>query len=363
VSEVQPEGAFDDEALRRTLGAWYGVGADAGLPDELRFLVGVAMLIRKRLRRGELQGERQLAVFFLHPDPPQAPGDRSSKRFPMLDNGIERVSGRLWFVNKMASDGTAVDLRTDDDDAAVFALAVDHLAIGDVPAVVLETRTPEPEARYYPQGLGNTEEFRTVRILASDVSVKEVFEIIDRLHEQSLCTPDAQGVTARLWVDSRRGWPAEDAEAKVQEGVRTILMGRFPTCRIRVEQVQATGRLDVEIEEPTDDDRALTVRHMVLELKVLRAKRSSGTPVPEAETLDWVQKGVEQAFAYRQERGSRAAALCCFDMRPVPLGQACFDHVRAVAEQLKVELGCWHIFSSSEAYRAYLAQSATVADI
>ncbi len=122
---------------------------------------------------------------------------------------------------------------------------------------------------------------------------------------------------------------------------------------MRHEQTAVPGRLDLEIEQSDPLDRGKITRHAVLELKVLRSFRSSGTTVSPTETLDWVESGVRQAASYRDERGALAAALCCFDMRNEHTGEKCFEHVQELANSLIVELRHWFVFGTSEQYREF----------
>ncbi|MBO2449037.1 hypothetical protein J4573_18180 [Actinomadura barringtoniae] len=351
------QGPWSDEAVRQTLMDYFGVGSDVDLPDELRFLANVARLLQKRIREGELEAsEQRPALFFLHPQRPNEVPSRSMKRVPMLDNGVHAISGKLWFVNQIASDGSYIELMPEEDDEAIFDLATNTLNAGTFPAVVFETRTVPVEARFYPYGLLKTDTFQVVRLEETALTFDQIFESIDRLYESKLCTPDAQSRAGKLWADASKSWVADDAEDQIQHVVHCGLIGFFPTCTIRIEQSQATGRLDVEIEEPLVSDRSQIVRHAILELKVLRSKNSRGNSVSASVVQDWVRKGVEQASAYRDERGSRLAALCCFDMR-LATADDCFEPVKELAEQLVVELRSWYLFPSSEAYRRHLTEN------
>jgi hypothetical protein len=351
VADITAQGFWSNDALLQTLQQFRGVGADADLSDEVRFLVGVASLVRKRIDQGESDDKSQLpAIFLLHPDPPTC---EAGRRYPMLDNGLERITGRIWFVNQVASDGTAIDVSAELDDHSLFQFTVEDLSAGALPAVIFEVRTPSPEIRFYPDGLRDTSNYRLLRIERTSITPDDVFEVIDRLHEQYLCTPDVQGRAGKLWSDSSRSFVADDAEDEIQIVLRNGLTGRFPTCIVRAEQVQPTGRLDVEIEEPDRRIRSRVIRHAVLELKVLRGRRSSGTTVPERENKTWIEAGVKQASEYRDDKGCRFAALCCFDMRLEPSGQDCFAEVVDLAAQLDVNLRCWYLFSSSKEYRSH----------
>jgi len=91
-------------------------------------------------------------------------------------------------------------------------------------------------------------------------------------------------------------------------------------------------------------------------LKVLRSFGSTGSTYSESETLTWVEDGLKQAVAYRDERGVLSAALCCFDMRCDVTGDACFAHVASDAIKLNVLLRCYHLFATSKDYRDFLVK-------
>jgi hypothetical protein len=352
-----------DTALRGTITQFYGVGANSDLPDGIRFLGSVASLINRRLSVASYNEEHgSLAIFLLKPDVPEK-NTRHTKRYPMLDNGQQRISGNFWFVNILANDGRAIELEDSDDDEKIFSLVIDSWAIGDIPAIILDTRTTVPEARFYPNGLGSTDTCHSVRLQPLTIELDEIGALVDRLHQQYLCTPDVQGRAGKLWKDCNRGFPADDAEDEVSIVIRTGLIGAFPTCVIRAEQPQPTGRLDIEIEEQNSLDRSQVVRHAILELKILRSKRSSGDIVSDSENRQRITDGVHQASAYQRDRGSRLTALYCFDMRKDYAGDACFDHVRTTAASLEVELRSWHLFSTSASYRAFCAERSLAAEV
>ncbi|MDX8143945.1 hypothetical protein SK854_17635 [Lentzea sp. BCCO 10_0061] len=327
-----------------------GVGRNTDLPDDVRFLTSVTQLIRKRIDQGEVS-EQSPAIFFLHPQPLDLSGSRETSQVWMLDNGLRGVSGRMWFVNKTASNGTAVHLDPDEDDEQLLQLAVNELEAGHVPAVVFDARTPTPETRYYPEGLANADNFRFIKVFGNLITLEEVFVVIDRLYEQQLCTPNVQQKAMALWEKADKHFTSSKAEDLIQGVLRAGLTGHFPGCDVKAEQPQASGRLDIEIEEASPFDRSQITRHVVLELKVLRDFGSTGASVSDRENDDWTRSGVEQAATYRDERGTRLAALCCFDMRVEYTGDSCFDNVRDLAARLSVELRSWHIFASSKAYR------------
>jgi hypothetical protein len=350
MSPNEPGGAipgWDDGSLLDTGQRFRGDGADAGLPEVVRFRTNVARLIRRRMAYVSTTGDP--SIFFLLPGgPAEAP---SAVSVPMLNNGITAVEGRLWFVGPVAAGG--LGLPVDEwDDQAIFGRAM-AMGAGEAPAILYETRTEPPEARYFPNGVANQDSYELLRLDSANVTLNEILEVVNRMYERSLRTPDAQHSEAQLWEDKRRWWPYEHAEARIALTLREGLTGAFPTCTVRDEQPQPSGRLDLELFEPLPHDPSQVIYHAILELKVLRSFRSSGTTVAPSVTVSSVAEGVRQAASYRNDRSARASALCCFDMRTTFSGDACFDAVRKLASRHRVTLRVWHIFASSRAWRVH----------
>jgi hypothetical protein len=350
---VDSPGGWTDSDLAGTARAFAGIGADADLPEEIRFVGGVAKLVRRRLAEASLANDPvRPAIFLLEANARMIGGEQSPKRVPMLDNGLTTITGRLWFVNPVVVSGKYVDLEDLDDDA-LFRIVTDTLQLGHVPAIVFDPRTAIGSIRFYPQGMTHLDICHTAAVAGADVSLDRVFEVVDRIHRQGLITPEVQSKAGKLWQNGVKCWPAQQAEDVIQLYLRIGLTTAFPTCTVRSEQTLMPGRLDIEIEESEPLDRSKVTRHAVLELKVLRSFRSSGTVVSDAETLDWVTSGVKQAASYRDDRGALSAALCCFDMRSSYTGEHCFEHVRDLAARLLVRLRVWFLFGTSEQFREF----------
>jgi hypothetical protein len=348
-------GPWADAHLADTARLWVGLGADADIPPPLRFLSAVAHLIKKRTSTADDGDPKRPAVFLLQPTPPPAP--LALTRVPMLDNGLTAIGNRLWFVGELVVAGRFADLGELDDEA-IFHLITSELGLGTVPAVIFDPRPPVPEARFYPGGLQDVENYVPVNLGAGPVSLDQIFDAITSIHESCLVTPEAQVFPGKLWENSDKWWASKDAESLVQLNLKAGLVGKFPTCRIRHEQPGTSGRLDLEIEENDRTVPGKVVRYAILELKVLRAYGKGGKAYGELSTKEWIESGVGQAAAYRTERNALAAALCCFDMRPTVVGHACFAHVLELAANLAVRLGTWHLFATSALYREQLNKSA-----
>jgi len=334
-----------------------GVGIDAGLSEEARFLAGAVRVILKRLANDQLPLGDALGVFFLHPTGPS--GEATLDSYPMLDNGLTPIEGRLWFVSPVVTSGKCLALEAWED-AAVFKFACDELNVGPLPAIVFEPRTRHPEARYYPLGLAQPERYEQLRLSGATISLPEILAVIDLIHKRVLVTPNAHALGPALWQKPRKHWPSSSAEQLIQMHLRTGLTTAFPSCTVRPEQSQSTGRLDLEIEELDWSDPSTVTRHAILELKVLRSYTNTGGTVSTAQTSGAVTEGLTQAWAYREDRRARSSALCCFDMRVAFTGEKCFTcTIKVRAGNLKVALRVWHLFASARAYRTALAASGT----
>lgn len=337
-------GANFGETLRQGTGA----GADSDLSEDIRFLGGIAKLVRRRYARPDAKADpKRLAIFILHRPPAEVP----LSRIPMLDNGLTPLAGRLWFVSPVVAQGHFEDLPLDDDEKQ-FDHVIVRRGMGKQPAVVFDPRTGPLQARFYPQGLNEPEIYEPLRLRSAGLDIVAVFDAMDRVYKNCLITPEAQSRAGKLWKNGEKWWASSKAEDVVQVNLKAGLTTAFPTCTIRHEQPSPAGRLDLEIEEADPLDQSVVTRHAILELKVLREFGETGKQVTAQETIAWVESGVSQAAAYRNDKKAKLAALCCFDMRATDTGDACFALVKALAVKAEVSLRRWFLYGTSSQYRA-----------
>lgn len=349
---IPPLGNWEGDDLKHTVHSNMGVGYDADLPPSVRFIAGVAKLLKCRKSIPEASTDpKRPAVFLLEANARSYDPEVTPERVPMLDTGSTAVTGRLWFVSPVVVDGKYIAL-DNNDDGAIFRMVTDVLKLGSVPAIIYDPRNQTASIRYYPRGLCEAENLSIINIY-STVSLQEIYGAIDQIYQQCLITPEAQDRVGKLWKDNDKWWPSREAEGIVQMYLRAGLTTAFPTCIVRHEQTGVAGRLDLLITESDPQQRSNILHHAVLELKVLRSFRSTGTEVSLEETLDWIKSGVEQAASYRDDFQAKVSCLCCFDMRKNHSGEQCFEQVRDRANHLRVELKLWFIFSSSNEYRKF----------
>jgi hypothetical protein len=341
-------GGWTPEGLRSTFRQFSGVGSDYDIATAIRFVRGVATVVRRReaVDRGA-NDPKALSVFLLSPD---AGGHSNLNREPMLEAGHTTVAGKVWFVPPTVAWGRAMTLEAEDADS-VFRIVTEDLRLGRVPTVIVDPRQDRTQVRYYPNGLDELEDYESVRLHSSDADLLQICEVIERVYRQCLFTPDAQVKGNPLWKNPHQFRPYSNAEHKVQAYLKPAFAAAFPTCRVYDEVAGTMGRADLHLEEPDPLDRGRATYLAVLELKVLRSYSEAGKSVSDTEVADWVEKGVKQAGMYGKERPYRVAALCCFDMRKKDSGDQCFQAVLELASELEVALRRWYLYASSELAR------------
>jgi hypothetical protein len=351
-------GPWANADLGKTARRDAGIGADEGLPLDVRFTRNVATLVRRRRATPGADKDPNLpAIFLLQPVPVELEPGKAAKRVPMLDNGRTAINGRVWFVGGGPANGHYIDYEAAEDDD-IFRLITDMLRQGSTPAILFDPRLAVPEARFYPRGLSEPDSYQTIAVSDADVTLDGVVRVVDAIYRSCLVTPEVQSKYEKLWHNQDKWWPSQKAETLVQGKLHAGLAGAFPTCTVRPEQTMAEGRLDLQIEQSEPLDRSKITLHAVLELKVLRDFGETGATFTEKRTLEWVESGVKQAGTYRTGKGAKWSALFCFDMRKENTGEKCFDHVRELAARLNVFLKSWFLYAKSTHYRSALASNA-----
>lgn len=257
-------GAWSTDNLLETYTKTGTIGADDNLPQEIRFLGGVAKLIRKRLAVENAKSDPSCpAIFLLKPNGP-AHKSKEPTHVPMLDNGLTPITGRLWYLSPVVITGRYIDIGDYENDAELFQIIVDELKLGTIPAIIFDPRPGEPEIRFYKNGLSDAEVVDVILINRAQISLDNIFSTINDVYKKFLVTPDAQPEAGKLWVEPAKCWPIKNAENTIQLYLKIGLTMAFPTCVVRHEQTDVSGRLDLEIEESDPLNRSLITRHAIL---------------------------------------------------------------------------------------------------
>lgn len=341
-------GGWAPSELGATVQQFAGVGSDYDIDETIRFVRGVATVIRKREAVDQEGGDpKKLSVFLLFPE---SAGIADLPREPMLDAGQTRLAGYIWLVNSPVVAGRARKLEVDDADG-VFRTVTDELQLGSVPTIVVDPRSPKTELRYYPRGLDLPDECAPVRFHYEDINLGKVCNVIERVYRQCLITPSAQPQAVSLWKDPSKHWPHRSAEHRVQALLKSAFAAEFVTTKVYHEFAGVMGRADLHLAGQDPLDPASWDYLAVLELKVLRSYSDEGATYSASRIEEAIAEGVRQAGAYREEHGYRVATLCCFDMRDVDSGEVSFETVRQLAETARVALRRWYLYASTEQAR------------
>ena len=339
-------GPWRDSDLAETVSRYAGEGSDDDLDTFGRFMRGVCQLGVRQSGHGT-HGARpeSIAIFLLHP---AAPHGCSAAREPLLGDGGIEVSGRIWLVNATVQSGHAVVPPGADDDSMFEH--VDSLGLSGVPAVVLNPKVFPQVVRFYRKGLGDENCIETIKLEDRRIDLCTIREIIDRMHEGQLVTPDAQVSGASMWARASDFRAASNAEAIAQLQMKTALAARLFNCVVRHEQTMRGGRSDIEIVQVLGDGTTITTAE--IEVKVLRERTRRGRQWSEKQNEWWMRRGVGQAAAYREDRQAKWGVLWCFDMRTQDRGEAAtFAGVKCHAGNLEVALERNFLYNSAGAWR------------
>lgn len=344
---------WSDQSLRATVDDNFGLGAETGLPPEVRYLLGVVRVIKSRREKIDVDpkidhGEELPAIFFFSPQLPDSIPLERLTQAPMLNNGLNALGGHFWFVGPIGNYGRGLALEHWAEDAQVFDYAA-KLDIDQLPAVLLDNRLDPIELRHFPKGLADPEIAEVVSLGGKDISIDEVLTHVSRAHQANMQTPTLVPKDLKLWENASKHRPVTSAEQRIQTILRIALSGAMPATVVREELTLPAGRIDLEIQEFRG--KGVVISHAVLELKVLRSYGSTGNSVSAAEVKKVITEGISQAAAYRDDHDTKAAALCCFDMRKVETGEKCFTAVRKPAKEMRVELGVFYLYASAKKSR------------
>lgn len=343
-------GAWSGDAAALAAAEVTGRGGDADLPSEQRFPREVAQLLARRERRDDAEFDRPAAFVLTGASVFESLGNAWS-RSPLLRTGNRRVTGHIHAVSPALS-GFSLEVEGGDD-ALFGALEVHGLA--ELPTIIYTPHRGHSTISQYPRGIAHEDECEDSDLDDEAPSLDAILQAINQAYDKELITPD-QMRKGLLWKDAPKFWAVDEAEFRVQDVVRLVLLGRFLRCQVRQEQPGKEGRTDLEIVSERGTMAGHVIHHAVLEMKVLRERGSTGLKYQDKEINVHVRDGLEQAHAYGLKRNMREKILCCFDMRATDRGDdAVFAHVTDDAAQLKVVLRRWFLYNSSEAYRAVLA--------
>lgn len=306
----------DLASVTRTLVAQPDVEAD----DRERFFGQVQALVEDRARRGwPSEGDAVVSIFVRTSYPRQAAGALTGPK-PSVDMIAtdEPLMGRVFLLDRNASQGWSADLPGSDPGEIIEWLSELPFGGSQVILVYRDTLLLIERANGAHQGMTRKEPIRTE---PPPVTREGLFEALDNFHMSHVLTPQncPEGLWRKGYAEAYHTGPTP--EVSLQAQLRTFLTGWF-RGQLRVDREIPTeiGRIDIGLLIPPSDPSGGLTFWGIVELKVVKSFRYSKTgagPVrvgPLANARD-VAKGVQQAFAFRTNRGCACAVLEIYDMR------------------------------------------------
>lgn len=142
------------------------------------------------------------------------------------------------------------------------------------------------------------------------VTVAEILKAMEDYHSESLLSPGVG--SPHLWAKASDYWAGDQLEKELQWGLVIELRSTFRPIKVEPEQNSPAGRVDILF---TDPHRNQPLHPATIEVKALRSRRSSGSPVSAPVTIKHVEDGYSQAAGYRAKYGAAIGFLACFDLR------------------------------------------------
>lgn len=324
-----------------------GKGSDTDLPEAVRFLRAVRMLVFWREQVPDCELDRPAAMVLV--SGAFYENTKGLTRHPFLNTGKDRLTGKLHYLGVAAS-GRSRDYVGGDGDL-IDGLAQDR-ADGLPTVIYTPQKGGHSKLSWFPTGTRDLDNVQVFQVAIEEPTLDLISLAIDGVYQGELKTPDGVPREASVWEKAGEGWASDKAEARVQRTVKIGLHARFPHCRIKAEQPDKDGRTDLEVVGDFGVAPNASTNFAVLEMKVLREKGSGGSPYAPSTIESHIKDGVAQAYAYADDRCFRDRMLCCFDMRAINAGpEVVFSQVKDDADALGVRLGYWFLYRSSEHYR------------
>jgi hypothetical protein len=348
------EGIWADEEISSTLKQiGLSAGADADLPDEVRFVRRVReVLDAAASRHGPLSGP---AVYVFEPTANGEPPEGAAFH-PRIHAGEVDPAEGLWLVGAAVRSAHCVSLESRSANE-IFRFCTD-LGLGCAPAVYCDADANPPLLAWYPNGLSdpdNVIEGPIDRQVAP--TLEDLINVVGRVHRTKLMTNYNQSADTTLWKKPTDHWVHRRAEKRVQDALMAGLGGAFGRPYfVEQEQSSDSGRFDIGFRESVGGGTS-TLR-AILELKVARSFGCGGASQAPSKVVSHIVEGINQSAAYAKDRDAQDAACLVFDLRKEE-AQDEPGSARARADQLKVVLKFWRCFPTATDYREFTLPNPT----
>lgn len=178
--------------------------------------------------------------------------------------------------------------------------------LGDTTAVVLGINNGN--VVYLPNGINGSHWLLKLNSTDNPLDDLTLSAYLNNFTEENLNSPEVRG---DIWIDASQWIPKKLAEKAIQKMLVIGLRTAFLEHVVIAETTLTNGRTDLWIKSRN----SASPENIILELKAVRSKNSSGKSVADAIMLKHLDEGVTQASEYRKKVGGTAAYLCVYDMR------------------------------------------------
>ena len=275
-----------------------------------RFAQEVRALVEARARQqwpGE--GNENLCVFVLVDYPREAGRPHNATPFADPAGQNTPLLGRLFFSTPDATHGQFIPLPSDPN--SILEWLEDH-GFRDRPIVAAYRDTKLIVTRLL--GIHDFAQSDPIRDVKPAATLQQLMEALRHYHRVHVVTPlrcpDGlwQQESARLYI------PGARPERAIQTQLQTVLTSRFHgVARVEAEDTTNIGRIDVRLLTPTPDGRL--AYWAILELKVVKSFTHTSSRVADADNIGAIVKGIEQAVAFRANRGAEHGMVEVYDLR------------------------------------------------
>lgn len=350
-ANTAPLGPWESDREELLTATADGTGIYATLDPALDFKTATIKLISSEVNSAN--GALTDAVYFVLSEKEIFQRVRSScERVAPLKRASrsKKLDGHLWFVPRSLAMGFAVDV-SNKTAQEVFDL-IESYEAGDQFTVMFDPKNVG-QFYIYPDGVSDPSTSEVMDLVSpGNLSIDDIVAALDGLYTL-IRSPD-QMKALPLWEDATQWHPIKKAEDAIQNEATRALAGRLaPFIDVRSEQPSTIGRTDIELIQTFGLSNGLSIRHALIELKILRSYGSTGRSVPPKHIIRHISQGVRQAALYAPT--ARIKMLCCYDMRMKDLGDtAVFTPFEKAAADRDVFLKRYYLYNSSQNLREAL---------
>jgi len=293
---------------------------DVDADDRDRFFGQVQALVEGRAQAGWPAESADTIAIFVRADYPREAASALTGTKPSADmqETVEPLMGRVFLLDRNARQGWSANLPSADAGEIIEWLRT--LPFGGS-QVILAYRTGLMMIERANGAHGEMTRREPIRMQPAAVTQQGLFEALDAFHMNTVLTPRncASGIWSTGHAENYHAGPTP--ELSIQGQLKTFLTAWFYR-KLRVDPEISTeiGRIDLGLLIPPANPGGGLTYWGVIELKVVKSYRHSTSGQPPAvvtalSNAQDVAKGVQQAHAFRTNRGCSCAVLEVYDMR------------------------------------------------